>query len=63
MIGTSDEQMKKNLVMQRKPLAERFEKNPQQLHLALEIKAIDDRIAECDQSIRQARKSWVALKK
>ena len=40
------------LIVRRKPLCEDFEKNPQRLHLSLEIKMIDDRIAECDQQIR-----------
>jgi hypothetical protein len=57
MVVTSGEMIKLDLMAQRQPLAEEFDKNPHHLHLALEIKAIDDKIAECDQSIRQARKS------
>lgn len=60
MAATSDEMIKLDLIAQRRPLAERFEKNPHHLHLALEIKAIDDRIAECDHTIRQAGKKPVA---
>jgi hypothetical protein len=54
MLDTSDETAKLDLMAQRRPLAEEFEKNPHHLHLALEIKAIDDKIAECTQSIRLA---------
>jgi len=42
----------KELVVRRKPLFEAFEKNPQRLRLSLEIKIIDDQIAECNQQIR-----------
>ena len=31
---------------------ERFERNPAEIHLALELKMIDDQIAECNQQIR-----------
>jgi hypothetical protein len=55
MLDTSDETAKLDLMARRAPLAEQFEKHPAQLRLALEIKAIDDRIAECDQSIRAGR--------
>ena len=63
MVVTSDEKMKLDLVALRKPLAEQFEKNPHHLYLALEIKAIDDKIAECDRSIRLAGQTRVALRK
>ena len=63
MVVTSDETIKLDLIAQRRTLAEQFEKNPHHLHLALEIKAIDDKIAECDQSIRQAGKTRAALRK
>ena len=63
MVVTSDETIKLDLTAQRRPLAEQFEKNPHHLHLALEIKAIDDKIAECDRSIRQAGKTRAALRK
>jgi hypothetical protein len=62
-MAVSDEQMKLDLTAQRAPLAELFRKNPQRLYLALEIKALDDKIAECDRSIRQAGKARFALKK
>jgi hypothetical protein len=40
------------LIVRRKPLFEEFEKNPQRLRLSLEIKIINDQIAECNQQIR-----------
>ena len=40
------------LIARRKSLFEEFEKNPQRLHLSLEIKIIDDQIAECNEQIR-----------
>jgi hypothetical protein len=41
----------------RKPLRERFEDNPNETHLALEIKIIDDQITECNQQIHHTRRS------
>ena len=38
---------------ERKPLWERFEENPNETDLALELKIIDDQIAECSQQIQQ----------
>lgn len=49
-LETSLEQLK----AERKPLAELFDKSPQQLSLAIRIKEIDDQIAECTQAIRKA---------
>jgi hypothetical protein len=40
----------------RKPLSERFENNPDDTHLALELKIIDDQIAECTQEIQGDRR-------
>jgi hypothetical protein len=40
----------------RKPLSERFEKNPNDTHLALELKIIDDQMAECSQEIQGDRR-------
>jgi hypothetical protein len=40
----------------RKPVWERFEKNPTDTHLALELKVIDDQIAECNQQIQGDRR-------
>ncbi len=38
----------------REPLFQRFANNPSETHLALEIKVIDDQIAECIQLQRRA---------
>ena len=44
------------LTRQRKPLAARFESNPNDTHLALELKIIDDQISECNQQIHRDRR-------
>jgi len=61
-IATLDLQKEKRegLRARRKPLFERYEKNPNDHRLALEIKEIDDQIAECDQQIELSRKPRVA---
>ena len=41
----------------RKPLFERYEKNPNNTSLVLEIKIVDDQIAECTQQIERERMS------
>jgi len=46
----------KALEAQRHLLFEHFSKNSQQISLALDIKRIDDQIAECNEQIRQLRK-------
>ena len=48
---------REGLRARRKPLFERYEKNPNDRRLALEIKEIDDQIAECNQQIEQNRKA------
>jgi hypothetical protein len=48
---------REGLRARRKPLFERYEKNPNDCRLALEIKEIDDQIAECNQQIEQNRKA------
>jgi hypothetical protein len=53
----------KELVVRRKPLFEEFEKNPQRLGLSLEIKMIDDQIAECNQQIRLEKSTRTRLTK
>lgn len=45
----------------RTPLFKRYEKSPGDLRLALEIKAIDDQIAECTQQIECENRSLAAL--
>jgi hypothetical protein len=44
------------LTGKRKPLWERFENNPSETHLALELKIIDDQIAERNQQIQGDRR-------
>ena len=58
-IATLDLQKEKRdgLRARRKPLFERYEKNPNDRRLALEIKEIDDQIAECNQQIEHNRKA------
>jgi len=45
---------KQELTDQRKALCEEFEHHPTEIHLALELKIIDDQIAECHQQIRDS---------
>ena len=42
----------------RNPLFSQFENNPHLLHLALEIKIIDDQIARCNRKIQADKKNW-----
>jgi hypothetical protein len=51
----SQDIMLQELKDKRKPLQNRFEDNPTEIHLALELKIIDDQIAECNQQIRRDR--------
>jgi hypothetical protein len=44
------------LLGRRKPLWQRFETNPNDLDLALELKAIDDQIAECSAQIQAEKR-------
>jgi hypothetical protein len=56
MLATSDIQKRKlELKARRKPLFEWYEKNPTNTNLVLEIKIVDDQIAECDQQIQRER--------
>jgi len=45
------------LKSRRDSLFETYEKNPQNFHLAREIKDIDDDIAECTQHVEQERRA------
>ena len=48
---------REDLESRRTPLFKRYEKSPQDLRLALEIRIIDDQIAECTYQIeRESRK-------
>ena len=56
MIATTLEIQKRKrdeLKAKRKPLFEWYEKNPNDTHLVLEIKKIDDQIAECTREIER----------
>ena len=56
MLATSDIQKRKlELKARRKPLFEWYEKNPNDTNLVLEIKIVDDQIAECNQQIERER--------
>ena len=57
MVTTSDVQKQKleELKARRKPLFDWYEKNPDETQLVLEIKAIDDQIAECTRQIQRDR--------
>ena len=54
--STSHEIKLRELRGKRKPLSERFDKNPSDTRLALELKLIDDQIAECHQGIQGTRR-------
>jgi hypothetical protein len=49
------------LKAEREPLLQQFTDNPNQIGLAIEIKFIDDRIAECNQDIQQKKKTHRSL--
>jgi hypothetical protein len=53
---SSQEARLQELRGKRKPLSERFESNPQDTRLALELKIIDDQIAECSREIQGDRR-------
>jgi len=44
------------LTSQRAPLSARFKSNPEDIQLALELKRIDDQIAECTRQIQGYRR-------
>ena len=46
-----------DLRAKREPLFQRFANNPNETHLAIEIKVIDDQIAECNHHIQLKRKT------
>ena len=56
MLTTLDVQKRKReLKARRKPLFEWYEKNPNDTSLVLEIKIVDDQIAECNDQIERER--------
>ena len=46
-----------DLKAKRNSLFEKYAKRPQDFHLALEIKKLDDEIAECTQHVEKERRS------
>ena len=52
MLSAAQKQSLEDLRSKRKPLWERFQDNPAETCLALELKVIDDQIAEYKQQIR-----------
>jgi hypothetical protein len=46
-----------DLKIKRNSLFEKYAKHPEEFHLALEIKKIDDEIADCTQHVEQERRS------
>lgn len=56
MLATQEIQKRKlELKAIRKPLFDWYEKNPDDTSLVLEIKIVDDQIAECNQQIERQR--------
>lgn len=55
--GTMLEKRLEELKAEREPLFQRLSRNPKETHLALEIKLIDDQIAECNHLIKQQAKA------
>jgi len=55
--GTMPEKKLQELKAEREPLFQRFSNNPSQIHLAIEIKLIDDQIAECNHLIQKKTKT------
>jgi hypothetical protein len=56
MLATQEIQKRKlELKARRKPLFDWYEKNPNDTSLILEIKIVDDQIAECNQQIERQR--------
>jgi hypothetical protein len=53
---SSQEMRLKELKGKRVPLSKQFEKHPDDTHLAVEIKIIDDQIAECSREIQGDRR-------
>jgi hypothetical protein len=49
---------REDLQNRRTPLFKRYERNPSDFRLALEIKTIDDRIAECAQQMERENREF-----
>ena len=52
MLPVAEKKSLEELRSKRKPLWERFQDHPTEVYLALELKVIDDQIAEYNQQIR-----------
>jgi hypothetical protein len=50
------------LKAEREPLFHRLSNNPNEIHLAIKIKLIDNQIAECNHDIQLKRKNDAALR-
>ena len=50
------------LKAEREPLFQRFAYHPNEVHLAIQIKFIDDQIAECNHDIQLKRRNDLALR-
>jgi hypothetical protein len=55
--GTMPEKRLEELKAEREPLFQRLSSNPNDTHLAIEIKLLDDQIAECNHLIKQKVKA------
>jgi hypothetical protein len=53
----NEKQNRNQLMIQRNVLFERFLNNPMEIRLSLEIRAIDDQVAECNERIRVETKT------
>ena len=60
--GSMPEQKLEELRAKRERLFELFANNPNEVHLATEIKFIDDQIAECNHHIQLKKKADLALR-
>ena len=58
ILASPDVQKEKieKLRARRKPLFDWYEQNPNEIHLVLEIRSIDDQIAECKQEIEKVKR-------
>jgi predicted nucleic acid-binding Zn-ribbon protein len=55
--GIDEKKVRDQLKQERNLLIETYSKNPMQTHLAIEIKLIDDRIAELTEHLVRQKKS------
>jgi hypothetical protein len=54
-VASEQETTVEELTDKRRPLFARLQSDPNATHLAIEIKAIDDQIAECNREIQEER--------